>query len=105
MSGEVPILPAEGYKWNNLGELYQSFYRTYQGLSLKELIQHFKQMVGEWNGWINLLTEETLFIKDRRNWTKPYPENWTVAKFIHINSITPFKSFRSKIRKWKKIAQ
>lgn len=103
--GEIPILPAKGYKWNQLGELYQSFYQAYKELSLKELIQHFEQAVDIWTGWIGSLSEETLFIKDSRNWTKPYPESWTVARFIHINSVAPFKSFRTKIRKWKKLTQ
>ncbi|MDU5101023.1 MAG: ClbS/DfsB family four-helix bundle protein, partial [Clostridium butyricum] len=26
-------------------------------------------------------------------------------KWIHINTVAPFKSFRTKIRKWKKIQQ
>ena len=27
----------------------------------------------------------------------------TVYKFIHVNTVAPFKTFRNKIRKWKKI--
>lgn len=26
-----------------------------------------------------------------------------MVKWIHINSVAPFKTFRSKIRKWKKL--
>ena len=26
-----------------------------------------------------------------------------VYKFIHVNTVAPFKTFRNKIRKWKKI--
>ncbi|OCG20169.1 cytoplasmic protein [Gilliamella sp. wkB108] len=104
LAGNTPILPAPGYKWNRLGDLYQEFYKTYQGLSLNELILSFKQQIDVWNHWIKSLSEATLFTKDNRNWTKPYPEAWTVAKFIHINSVAPFKSFRTKIRKWKKLS-
>ncbi|OCG04743.1 ClbS/DfsB family four-helix bundle protein [Gilliamella sp. wkB112] len=103
LAGENPILPAPGYKWNRLGDLYHEFYKTYQSLSLQELILSFKQQIKIWNNWIESLSETTLFTKDDRNWTKPYPEAWTVAKFIHINSVAPFKSFRTKIRKWKKL--
>jgi len=28
---------------------------------------------------------------------------WEVYKFIHVNTVAPFGSFRTKIRKWKKI--
>lgn len=103
LAGNSPVLPAPGYKWNRLGDLYQEFYKTYQGFSLQELILSFKQQINIWNDWIESLSEATLFIKDERNWTKPYPEAWTVAKFIHINSVAPFKSFRTKIRKWKRL--
>ena len=103
LAGNSPVLPAPGYKWNRLGDLYQEFYKTYQGFSLQELILSFKQQINIWNDWIESLSEATLFIKDERNWTKPFPEAWTVAKFIHINSVAPFKSFRTKIRKWKKL--
>ena len=34
LAGKTPVLPAEGYKWNQLGELYQHFYHIYQDLSL-----------------------------------------------------------------------
>jgi Uncharacterized conserved protein len=103
LAGNSPVLPAPGYKWNRLGDLYQEFYKTYQGFSLQELILSFKQQINIWNDWIESLSEATLFIKDERNWTKPFPEAWTVAKFIHINSVAPFKSFRTKIRKWKRL--
>lgn len=101
--GDVPILPAAGYKWNRLGALYQSFYDNYQSYSLAKLIQTFEQELTIWCQWVESLSDDVLFIKDKRNWTKPYPENWTVARFIQINSIAPFKSFRTKIRKWKKL--
>ena len=103
LAGQTPILPAEGYKWNQLGELYQHFYKIYQDDSLQELIQLFKQKLATWNSWIESLDDNTLFTKDARNWTKPYPSAWPVARFIHINSVAPFKSFRTKIRKWKKL--
>lgn len=105
VAGKIPTLPAEGYKWNQLGTLYQHFYKIYQDYSLKELITLFNQKIAIWNKWIESLDDDTLFIKDKRNWTKPYPEAWTVARFIHINSVAPFKSFRTKIRKWKRLSE
>ncbi|MCX8660299.1 MULTISPECIES: ClbS/DfsB family four-helix bundle protein [unclassified Gilliamella] len=103
LAGQTPTLPAEGYKWNQLGTLYQHFYKIYQDYSLQELIKLFNEKLVIWNNWINSLDDSTLFIKDTRNWTKPFPSAWTVARFIHINSVAPFKSFRAKIRKWKKL--
>lgn len=105
LAGKIPTLPAEGYKWNQLGTLYQHFYKIYQDYSLQELITLFNEKLVIWNNWIESLDDDTLFIKDKRNWTKPFPESWTVARFIHINSVAPFKSFRTKIRKWKKLSE
>ncbi|WP_369608768.1 ClbS/DfsB family four-helix bundle protein [Snodgrassella alvi] len=105
LAGQTPTLPAEGYKWNQLGTLYQHFYKIYQDYSLQELITLFNEKLVIWNNWIESLDDDTLFIKDKRNWTKPFPESWTVARFIHINSVAPFKSFRTKIRKWKKLSE
>lgn len=35
-------------------------------------------------------------------WASSTPSKWRVWKWIHINIVAPFKSFRTKIRKWKK---
>lgn len=37
-TGKHVDVPAKGYKWNNLGGLYTSFYETYSNYSLSELI-------------------------------------------------------------------
>jgi len=29
---------------------------------------------------------------------------WEVYKFLHVNTVAPFGTFRTKIRKWKKLA-
>lgn len=29
---------------------------------------------------------------------------WEVYKFIHVNTVAPFGTFRTKIRKWKRLA-
>ena len=35
-AGKAVHTPAEGYKWNKLGDLYQHFYQSYGGLTLAE---------------------------------------------------------------------
>ncbi|KWZ73162.1 hypothetical protein HMPREF3198_01521 [Winkia neuii] len=34
----------------------------------------------------------------------PPPSAWPVWKWVHINTVAPFTTFRTKIRKWKKLA-
>ncbi|MBT2291719.1 ClbS/DfsB family four-helix bundle protein [Paenibacillus albidus] len=100
-AGKEVITPSPDYKWNQLGPLYQHFYETYQGNSLAELRDLFKQNVEELCQWIGLLSEKELFQPGVRKWTVT-TVNWPMSKWIQINSVAPFKSFRTKIRKWKK---
>jgi hypothetical protein len=102
MAGQDVITPSPDYKWNQLGLLYQNFYNTYAGLSLDELRSLFRQRTLELCDWIETLEDEELFISGKRKWTAT-SANWPISKWIHINTVAPFKSFRTKIRKWKKI--
>ncbi|WNS41466.1 ClbS/DfsB family four-helix bundle protein [Paenibacillus sp. MMS20-IR301] len=99
--GQTFLMPAQDYKWNQLGGLYQSFYDKYSQYSLSELRELFRQLEQQWLEWIHTLTEDELFIQGSRKWTGT-KENWPMARWIHINSAAPFRTFRGKIRKWKK---
>lgn len=102
-AGKEVVTPAEGYKWNNMGGLYQSFYDAYTGYSLLELQEMFKTKVNELTTWLDTMSEEDVFTAGSRKWAASTPSNWPVWKWVHINTVAPFKSFRSKIRKWKKL--
>lgn len=99
--GREVRMPAPGYKWNQLGGLYQSFYDEYSSKSLPELRSLFLEKEQQWLEWIETLTDQELFTQGVRNWTGD-KENWPMVRWIHINSAAPFQNFRSKIRKWKK---
>lgn len=99
--GREVLMPSPDYKWNQLGGLYQSFYEKYTETSITELLDLFRQSERQWLDWISTLTEEELFTQGIRKWTGT-KENWPMARWIHINSVAPFTSFRAKIRKWKK---
>lgn len=101
-SGRKVITPTEKYKWNKLGELYQDFYNQYNNYSLKELIELFGNRVNIFVKWVDSLNDEELYKQDKRQWASSTPSRWPVWKWIHINTVAPFKNFRVKIRKWKK---
>jgi hypothetical protein len=103
LDGKKAIMPAPGYKWNQLGGLYQSFYDKYQNQSLAQLQTMFKSAVEELITWIEAFHDDDLFQTSKREWAASTPSNWPVWKWIHINTVAPFKSFRGKIRKWKKL--
>ncbi|MDF2511603.1 MAG: hypothetical protein K0S04_1469 [Herbinix sp.] len=103
LAGKEVVTPAPGFKWNQLGGLYQSFYDRYQDKSITELRDLFNTYVEAVIKWLQCFNEEELFSPGGRNWAASTPSNWPIWKWVHINTVAPFKSFRSKIRKWKKM--
>lgn len=100
--GELVQTPKEGYKWNQLGELYRSFYQTYGTFSLEEQQVQLASNVAEICAWIEQLSDEVLFEPEQRQWATTSAK-WPLYKWIHINTVAPFTTFRTKIRKWKKL--
>lgn len=100
-AGKKVVTPSPDYKWNQLGALYQSFYNDYAHLSLTELRQEFKKVELQFESWIDTLTTEELYTQGTLKWTGSNPR-WPAIRYIHINSVAPFTTFRTKIRKWKK---
>lgn len=96
--------PSDRFKWNQVGELQQWFYETYAGHSLDELKKMLDSNVSAIYDMIESLTETELFKPHQRKWADEATKTavWEVYKFIHVNTVAPFGSFRTKIRKWKK---
>lgn len=102
-AGKKAVTPAPGYKWNQMGALYEGFYERYGAQTLEELKALFQAAVSDFLLWVRGFSEEELFTPGGRGWAQSTPSNWPVWKWIHINTAAPFKSFRSKLRKWKKL--
>lgn len=100
--GNPVITPHPDYKWNNLSGLYERFSEQYEKYSLQELLTMFMEMVQKIIDLTEGYTDTQLFQPGGRTWAASTPSNWPVWKWIHINTVAPFKSFRTKIRKWKK---
>ncbi|MDY3118402.1 MAG: ClbS/DfsB family four-helix bundle protein [Peptoniphilus sp.] len=98
--------PSEAFKWNQLGELYQWFTETYAHLSLHALKEKLNENIDSIYAMIDSFSEEELFTPHQRKWADDATKTalWEVYKFIHVNTVAPFGTFRTKIRKWKKIA-
>lgn len=103
--GQIVMTPTPDYKWNNLGGLYENFYKQYDGYTLKDLCTMFTKAEQQIIELINNYTDIELFQQGGRKWSSSTPSNWPIWKWIHINTVAPFKSFRTKIRKWKKLNQ
>ena len=98
--------PSEQFKWNQLGDLYQWFTDTYAHLSLAELKGKLNENIAAIQTMIDSMSEEELFQPHMRRWADDATKTavWEVYKFIHVNTVAPFGTFRTKIRKWKKAA-
>lgn len=97
--------PCDQFKWNQLGALYQWFTDTYAWMSLHELRTMLDNNIQRILDMIDTLSEEELFVPHKRKWADEATKTavWEVYKFIHINTVAPFSTFRTKIRKWKKL--
>ena len=103
LSGKEVITPSKDYKWNKLGGLYDSFYKEYDSYSLRELEDKFNEVLDNFLYWLNTFSNEEIFNQHIRKWASSTPSSWPIYKWVHINTVAPFKSFRTKVRKWKKI--
>ena len=97
--------PSENFKWNNLTELYKWFNKEYSHLSLAELKSILNKNISDIYKMIDEMPEDELFKPHQRKWADSSTKTtvWEVCKFIHINTVAPFGTFRTKIRKWKKL--
>ena len=97
--------PSDEFKWNQLGELYKWFTDTYAYLSLQELKFKLNENINSIYVMIDSLSDEELFKPHMRKWADDATKTavWEVYKFIHVNTVAPFKTFRNKIRKWREI--
>lgn len=98
------VTPAPGFKWNRLGGLCEGFYAAWAEASPKELAAAFDERVDAVCDWAASLSESDLFGEQRRAWASSTPSAWPVWKWIHINTVAPFTTFRAKVRKWKRAA-
>ncbi|WP_312901272.1 ClbS/DfsB family four-helix bundle protein [Chryseobacterium taichungense] len=93
--------PTPDYKWNNLKGLHEFFYRSYGSYSLEEQREILSKQITEILAWIENLDDDVLFLPEKRKWATTAAK-WPISKWIHINTVAPFNSFRTQIRKWKK---
>lgn len=98
--------PTDEYKWNELGKLYDYFTASYSHKSLDELKSILDKNINNIYTMIDEYTDEELFKPHMRKRADDATKTatWEVYKFIHINTVAPFGTFRTKIRKWKKLA-
>ena len=96
--GQVVDFPETGFKWNELGKLAQKFYADYDHLEYGALLTRLDQTKNEILQLIENTTNEDLY-------QKPWYDKWPHGKMIQLNTSSPYKNARSRVRKWKRLNQ
>lgn len=87
--------PETGFKWNELGQLAQKFYKDYEKDDFKTLNKKLDKVTNEILKLIESKTNKELY---KIAWY----DKWTLGKMIQLNTSSPFKNAKDRIRKWKK---
>lgn len=87
--------PETGYKWNELGELAQKFYKDFEKDSYKTLCAKLDKTTQQ---ILKLIESKT----NRELYGVAWYEKYTLGRMIQLNTSSPFKNARDRIRKWKK---
>jgi hypothetical protein len=87
--------PETGYKWNELGLLAQKFYKDYENEDFNMLIEKLDNTTNDILKLIERKSNEELY-------EMSFYEKWPLGKMIQLNTSSPFKNAKDRIRKWKK---
>ncbi|MEL6987500.1 MAG: ClbS/DfsB family four-helix bundle protein [Bacteroidota bacterium] len=87
--------PEDGFKWTELGTLAQKFYMDYAELEYQELLLRLDKVVEKIITLIQSKSNSDLY---QSQWYKHYP----MGRMIQLNTSSPYKNARIRIRKWKK---
>jgi hypothetical protein len=90
--------PETGFKWNELGLLAQKFYKDHEKDDFKTLTEKLDTTTSEILKLIESKTNVELY-------EMAWYEKWTFGKMIQLNTSSPFKNAKDRIRKWKKTKQ
>lgn len=93
--GKHVDFPETGYKWNQLGELAQSFQSEYHDWSFVDLQKEFKLTIKEVLALIESLDDYSLY-------GVPWYNEWTLGRMIQFNTSSPIKNMRRKVRRFKR---
>lgn len=90
--------PETGFKWNELGLLAQKFYKDYEKDDFKTLNKKLDKTTAE---ILNLIESKS----NKELYEVSWYDKWTFGKMIQLNTSSPFKNAKDRIRKWKKTKQ
>lgn len=90
--------PETGFKWNELGQLAQKFYKDYENENFKSLVIKLDYTTNEILKLIESKTNKELY-------EIAWYDKWTLGKMIQLNTSSPFKNAKDRMRRWKRLKQ
>jgi len=88
--------PETGFNWNQLGELAQKFYADYEKESYPNLLKKLQKVVEQIRALINQQSNSKLY-------QDPVYKTYPMGRMVQLNTSSPYKNAKSRIRKWKKM--
>ena len=85
--------PETDFKWNELGQLAQKFYKDCNDVGYCELLDRLKEAKEK-------LVETISARSDKELYGGPWHGKWTKGRMIQFNTSSPYANARSRIRKW-----
>ena len=70
MDGDIPTMPAPGYKWSNLDELNEKIHEDYQDITLNAALKKVTLSHNRVMKLIEAHSDEEIFTKKYYKWTK-----------------------------------
>ncbi len=92
---EEVVFPDDNYNWNQLGLLAQQFYKDYENENFPELLENLEKVVSKLLHVVEQAENDVLY------GTKWY-KNYTMGRMIQLNTASPYKNARTRLRKWQK---
>jgi hypothetical protein len=86
--------PEKGFKWNKLGLLAQKFYTDFENNNYYTLQLKLTNTVNELLVLIESKSNSELY-------EMPWYKSYTMGRMIQLNTSSPYKNARLKIRKWR----
>lgn len=92
-AGEPVDFPETGFKWNELGQLAQKFYRDYQDVPYPQLLE---RLVGANARIVSLIEAHS----NDHLYGHPWHGKWSMGRMIQFNTASPYANARGRLRKW-----
>ena len=87
--------PDPGFKWTELGELAQKFYKDYEELDYAALLKKLDKVVRKIDKVVGEYDPTDLY-------TTPIYKHYPMGRMIQLNTSSPYKNAHGRIRRWKK---